>query len=121
MVSIALTAIRSFFIKNISILKYIGVAVVVLVLLYLGYDYSNTKAENQLLEIKLKEKDVVIKKQNQEHTKELIIVSNIVREQERQRLELENYIVELKKQKEVKSNVKKNENFSNRNIVEFNF
>jgi ABC-type anion transport system duplicated permease subunit len=114
-------SIGSFFVSKTSLFKYLGIGLLVTAVAYLGYDYANTKSKNEILEKKVKKKDAVIKRQKKDHIKELEIVSDIVAEQERQKIELKHYNEKLLKQREVKSNVKKDDSFKSRRIIEFNF
>lgn len=124
-------AIIKSFISSASInyLKYILIALVIGSLLYLGYDYSNTKSLNKELndtiiskDLKIQEKDSIIKKNQDIYEKNISILNDTIIESERQKNSLIEYNKKLEKLKGVKSNVKKDDkNFINRNIVEFNF
>ncbi len=114
---------KTFFLGGKSnIYLYVLIGLVVVAVAYLGYDYADTKSENKVLNQKVIKKDKALKKQKEEHIKELAIVSDLVAEQVRQNIELEYYNELLKKQSEVKSNVKTDDkNFKSRNIVGFTF
>lgn len=121
--------IKSFISSNISYIKYFLIVLVVGSLLYLGYDYSNTKSLNKELndtiiskDLKIQEKDSIIKKNQDIYEKNILILNDTIIESERQKASLVVYNKKLKNLKGEKSNVKKSDtNFSNRNIVEFNF
>lgn len=123
------TIVKSFINSNISYIKYFLIALVVGSLLYLGYDYSNTKSLNKELnstiiskDLKIQEKDNTIKKNQEIYEMNISILNDTIIESERQKASLIEYNKKLEKIKGEKSNVKKSDtNFINRNIVEFDF
>lgn len=115
--------------SNINYFKYILIVIIISFLVYLGYDYSNTKSLNKELnntiiskDLKIQEKDGIIKKNQEIYIKNISILNDTIIENERQKASLIEYNKKLEKLKGVKSNVKTDDkNFINRNIVEFNF
>lgn len=123
------TIVKSFINSNINYIKYFLIALVIGSLLYLGYDYSNTKSLNKELnntiiskDLKIQEKDNTIKKNQEIYEMNISILNDTIIESERQKASLIEYNKKLEKIKGEKSNVKKDDtNFINRNIVEFDF